>query len=189
MMEAPAPLVDRGVNGAIAGTLLWMGSEAASGAQRTIVVGYDGTAPAEHALRRAAEYARAFAAKVVVVSVAAPQPLTDVGAPGAFGLMPYYAYTAGDAGQVSERDEHLWEQHRQQVHALFTDADLQVEFAGVAGEPAEELVEAAEQRQAELIIVGTREPGFLERLLGGSVSQDVARRARCDVLIVRPGGD
>jgi nucleotide-binding universal stress UspA family protein len=166
-----------------------VGAEAPSGTQRTIVVGYDGTAPAEHALRRAAEYARAFAAKVLVVSVAAPEPLAEVGAPGAFGLLPYYAYPSGDPAQVVERDEQLWEQHRERVQALFADADLQVEFAGVAGEPAQELIDAAEQRQAELIIVGTREPGFLERLLRGSVSQDVARRARCDVLIVHSGGD
>ena len=166
-----------------------MEAEAPSGTQKTIVVGYDGTAPAEHALRRAAEYARAFAAKVVVVSVAAPQPLAEVGAPGAFGLVPYAAYPAADPGQVVERDEQLWEKHRERVQALFADADLQVEFARVAGEPAQELIDAAEQRQAELIIVGTREPGFLERLLSGSVSQDVARRARCDVLIVHPDGD
>ena len=157
--------------------------------QKTIVVGYDGTAPAKHALRRAAEYARAFAAKVVVVSVAAPQPLAEVGAPGAFGLLPYYAYPAGDPGQVVERDEQLWEQHRERVHALFADADLEVEFAGVAGEPAQELVDVAEQRRAELIVVGTHDRGFLERLLGGSVSQDVARHAHCDVLIVHPDGD
>jgi nucleotide-binding universal stress UspA family protein len=94
-----------------------MGAETASGTQRTIAVGYDGTAPAEHALRRAADYARAFAAKVVVVSVAAPQPLAEVGAPGAFGLMPYYAYAAGDTGQVAERNEQLWEQHRERVQA------------------------------------------------------------------------
>jgi nucleotide-binding universal stress UspA family protein len=166
-----------------------MGAEGSSGAEKTIVVGYDGTAPAEQALRRAAEYARAFTAKVVVVSVAAPQPLAGVGAPGAFGLMPYAAYPAGDPEQIVDQDEQLWEQHRERVQALFADADLQVEFAGVAGEPAQELVDAAEQRQAELIIVGTREPGFIERLFGGSVSQDVARRAHCDVLIVHPGGD
>ena len=160
-----------------------------SRAPKTVVVGYDGTAPAERALQRAAEYARAFAAKVVVVSVAAPEPLVEVGVPGAFGLLPYYAYPAGDPGQVVERDEQLWEQHREHVQRLFANADLQVEFAGVAGDPAQELVDAAEQHRAELIIVGTREPGFLERLLGGSVSQDVARRAGCDVLIVHPGGE
>jgi nucleotide-binding universal stress UspA family protein len=163
-----------------------MGAEAASGAPRTIVVGYDGTAPAERALRRAAEYAQALRARVVVVSVASPQPLADVGAPGAFGLMPYPAYPAAEADQIVERDKQLWEQHRERVRTLFADAELQVDFAGVAGAPAQELVDAAEQHRAELIIVGTREPSFLERLLGGSVSQDVARHAHCDVLIVHP---
>jgi nucleotide-binding universal stress UspA family protein len=154
---------------------------------KTIVVGYDGTASAERALRRAVEFAHAFDAKLVVVDVAAPQPLAEVGAPGAFGLLPYYP--AGEPGQGVERDKRLWEQHRERVQTLFADAGLQVEFAGVTGEPAQELVDAAEQRQADLIIVGTHEPGFLERLLAGSVSQDVARRARCDVLIVHSGGE
>ncbi len=166
---------------------LSMEAAATSGKPKTIVVGYDGTAPAERALRRATEYARAFAAQVVVVSVAAPPPLAEVSAPGAFGLVPYSAYPAADPGQPAERDEQLWEQHHERVQALFADAHLHVEFAGVAGEPAQELIDAAEKRHAELIVVGTREPGFLERLLGGSVSQDVARRADCDVLIVHPG--
>jgi nucleotide-binding universal stress UspA family protein len=166
-----------------------MVATAKGGKQKTIVVGYDGTAPAERALQRAVEYACAFAAQVLVVSVAAPQPPAEVGAPGAFGLAPYYAYPAEGLGEPAERNEQLWEQHRERVRALFADADLHVEFAGVAGEPAQELIEAADHRAAELIVVGTREPGFLERLLGGSVSQDVARRARCDVLIVHPGNE
>lgn len=165
-----------------------MRAEPPSSTPKTILIGYDGTAPAEHALRRAAEYARAFTAKVVVVSVAPPQPLADTGAPGAFGLMPYPAYPSAGPEQVVERDEQLWEQHRERVQTLFADADLHVEFTGVAGAPAQELVEAAEHHQADLIIVGTREPGFLERLLGGSISQAVARQAHCDVLIVHPDG-
>jgi nucleotide-binding universal stress UspA family protein len=165
-----------------------MEATAQGGKQKTIVVGYDGTAPAERALQRAVEYARAFAAQVLVVSVAAPQPPAEVGAPGAFGLAPYYAYPA-ELGEPAQRNEQLWEQHRERARTLFADADLHVEFAGVPGEPAQELIEAAELHDAELIVVGTREPGFLERLLGGSVSQDVARRARCDVLIVHPGDE
>jgi len=51
--------------------------------------------------------------------------------------MPYAAYPIGDSDQVGEQDEQLWEQHRERVQAFFADADLQVEFAGVAGEPAQ----------------------------------------------------
>lgn len=146
---------------------------------KTILIGYDGSHSAERALARAAELAKVFGSKVVVVSVAAPAPIA---APGAFGLLPYYSY--GTEELSSRTDEALWQQHRAKVQAFFADAGLAVEFAGVTGQPAEEIVELAEQRQADLIVVGTRDPGFLERLLGGSVSQGVARRAHCDVLIV-----
>jgi nucleotide-binding universal stress UspA family protein len=37
---------------------------------------------------------------------------------------------------------------------------------------------------ADLIVVGTREPSMVERSLGHSVSEQVQRRAHCDVLIV-----
>ena len=76
---------------------------------KTIIVGYDGTVPAEQALKRAAEFARVFAARVTVVSVAAPQPLANVGAPGAFGLLPYYVYPEG-VEQPGQRNEELWAQ-------------------------------------------------------------------------------
>lgn len=152
---------------------------------RTILVGYDGTRAAERALARAAELAEAFRSKVVVVSVATPQPLVDPGA-GAFGLMPYRSYSPEELEAGPRADEELWRQHRERVQSFLAGAGIAVEFAGVVGQPAEEIVELAAQNDADLIVVGTREPGFVERLLGGSVSQEVARRAGCDVLIVHP---
>jgi nucleotide-binding universal stress UspA family protein len=148
---------------------------------RTIVVGYDGTRPAERALRRAIALARAFGASVVIADVVAPQPL--VGSPGAFGVPPYWDYPAGLDVRANEL---LWEQHRERIAALLGESGVPHEFAGVVGQPTEEVVEVAERRGADLIVVGTREPGFVERLLGGSVSQGVARHAHCDVLVVRP---
>jgi nucleotide-binding universal stress UspA family protein len=83
----------------------------------------------------------------------------------------------------------LWKQHRARIQALFAETGVPYEFAGVVGQPEQEIVEVAARRDADLIVVGTREPGLLERLLEGSVSQGVARRARCDVLVVHPAED
>jgi nucleotide-binding universal stress UspA family protein len=146
----------------------------------TIVVGYDGTHPAELALARAAELAQAFGSRLIVVDVAPPEPPPTM--PGAFGLTPYY-YVYTDEQDV-RGDEELWRQHRARVKSFLAEPAVPHEFAGVVGEPVEEILDVADRGRADLIVVGTREPGFLERLLGGSVSQGVARRARCDVLVV-----
>jgi nucleotide-binding universal stress UspA family protein len=146
---------------------------------RTIVVGYDGTRGAEAALGRVATLASAFGSRVVVVSVATPEPVAP---DGAFGLMPYS--DLGAATGDERLDRAVWEQHRARVESFFADTGTTVEFSGVVGSPVEEILEVAGQQHADLIVVGTGEPGLLGRLLGGSVSQGVARRAHCDVLVV-----
>jgi nucleotide-binding universal stress UspA family protein len=52
------------------------------------------------------------------------------------------------------------------------------------GEPAAELVEAARELDADLVVLGRRSRS-LRRLVLGSVSATVVRRAPCDVLVVR----
>ncbi len=148
----------------------------------TIVVGYDGTEPAEHALARAVALTKASGAKLVVVDVAGATPIE--GSDGAFGLTPYeYPYSSVEAAELA--DDALWHAHRTRVEAFLAERGVEAEFSGVVGQPTGELVDVAEQRNAGLIVVGTRDPGTLERLFGGSVSQGVAKHAHCDVLIVR----
>jgi nucleotide-binding universal stress UspA family protein len=147
----------------------------------TVVVGYNGTSSAEWALHRAIQLARAFAAEVVIADVAVPTELQET--PGAFGYLPYYE----DMPEGGVRtDEVLWQQHRSRIEALFAQSGIRHEFSGLIGEPVAEIIDIAQQRNADLIVVGTHEPGFLARVLGASVSQDVARRAHCDVLVVHP---
>jgi nucleotide-binding universal stress UspA family protein len=61
------------------------------------------------------------------------------------------------------------------------DADVEVVF----GEVVEAILRAADDGDADVIVVGTNDKGFLQRLLSGSVSQELARKAARPVLIVR----
>ncbi len=135
---------------------------------KTIVVGYDETEPAKRALDRAAELAEAFGAKLIVTSVA-----------------PVLVPIGRGAGPIDPTDTP--QEHREELERArerLTGRNVEAEFVPAVGEPADTIVMLAEERDADLIVVGTREPSVLERLLGQSVSQSVSRQAHCDVLIV-----
>ena len=137
---------------------------------KTIVVGYDDTESAKRALARAAELATAFNAKVIVTSVA--QVL--VGAAAARGIGPL------DPVDPPE----LHREELKHAAAFLGERDIDAEYSVALGDPATEILELAESRGADLIVVGTREARLLERLIDPSVSGSVQRRAHCDVLIV-----
>ena len=137
---------------------------------KTIVVGIDDTEASTRALERAADVATTWKAKIVVTSIA--PVLTGMAA--GHGLGPFDPADPPETHQI------------ELVHArdFLAEKNVEAELEFELGEPAEGIVSLAEKHAADLIVVGTREPDFLERLLGGSVSRAVARRAHCDVLIV-----
>jgi nucleotide-binding universal stress UspA family protein len=135
---------------------------------QTIVVGYDETEPATRALERAAELATAFAARLIITSVA---PL-NIGA----------GRSSGPTDTVADSPS----QHREQLagaREALAGRAVRAEFVPAVGEPADTILHLAEQHHADMIVVGTRELGVLQRLFGQSVSDSVAHHARCDVLI------
>ena len=134
----------------------------------TIVLGYDDTAPAKRALDRTAEIAKAFQATVAVVSVA---PILS---PAVHGIGPI------DPADPPE----LHEQQLAHAKALLSERGIEAECQVALGDPPELILDVAEAREADMIVVGSREVGLIRRLLGQSVSGAVQRKAHCDVLIV-----
>jgi nucleotide-binding universal stress UspA family protein len=53
------------------------------------------------------------------------------------------------------------------------------------GDPAEELLDAARDVHADLVVVGGRTHNGASRAALGTVSEELVRRAPCDVLVVR----
>jgi len=123
-----------------------------------ILLAYNDTDVSNRALERAAQLAGLYEAKLVVTSVT---PVI-IGTPQHNGPGP----------ELRRADERLKK------------LGIEAELVEAVGEISEAIVEVAESRDAGLIILGTREPSQVERMLGHSVSESVQRMAHCDVLII-----
>jgi nucleotide-binding universal stress UspA family protein len=122
-----------------------------------ILLAYNDTDVSNRALERAAQLATLYEAKLVVVSVT----------PVAIGEPP--DMTPG--AELRRAEE------------LLRERGVEAELVEAVGEIGLAIVEAAEKHDAGLIVIGTREPSQVERMLGHSVSEQVQRMAHCDVLI------
>jgi nucleotide-binding universal stress UspA family protein len=160
-----------------------------------IIVGYDGSDGAERALERAAEPARWLAATLLVVSVArstrpaVAAPVVEfVGAAG-----PGDPEAGGDrsAGALPAPEPprpgplELAQDQLERARMRLTRMRVEAEYVAEVGDAAERLLALAREREADLVVVGSREHGFRRRLLGRHVDEAVAAHAGCDVLLVR----
>jgi nucleotide-binding universal stress UspA family protein len=70
------------------------------------------------------------------------------------------------------------------ARAALLDRLVAASYVTRTGDPADELVIAANELDADLIVVGRRGPDGRDDRGPGSVSAEVLRRATCDVLVV-----
>jgi nucleotide-binding universal stress UspA family protein len=132
-----------------------------------IVVGVDGSANSEQALRWAARLAADFGARLEAVSA------WDFPASYGFGSVPQDWDPAGDMRKVLDET----------VRAVFGDhppAGLQRQTR--EGGAASVLIEASQG--ATMLVVGSRGHGGFAGMLLGSVSANVAEHASCPVLVI-----
>ena len=83
------------------------------------------------------------------------------------------------------------DQERDRLEAGVREVVAQARAAGVEatyliweGDPAESILEASASEGADVIVLGSRRRTDLRRLLLGSVSSEVSKRAACEVIVV-----
>lgn len=144
-----------------------------------LLVATDGSATAGIVADRLASMGAFAGLPADVVAVVAPE------SPG-YELM-VGLYTLGDDRLARQRAD---------VRALLGDAaeDMASRLRAIgipatahvrAGDPAGEILAAADDHAADLVVTGSRRMGAIDRLLLGSVARNVLSHARMSVLIVR----
>lgn len=134
----------------------------------TIAVGTDGTATANEAVRQAAEIARKFDAKLVLLSVFDDSP------GGSADEDIELEWASNPAARVRSILERLGEDLKLE--------GVKTETRAASGDPGKALVDLAEECGADLLVIGNK--GMQRRVLG-SVPNTVTHRAHCSVLVVK----
>ncbi len=137
---------------------------------KKILVGTDGFGPASKAVARAAALAEDSGAELIVVHVARPPE-----APPSSPLRDAASRPGADAGRGILQDVQKKYGERITIHPVMRE-----------GEPAEVLLDVAEEESVDLVVVGNR--GMSKRFSLGVVPNQISHHAPCHVLIVRTGG-
>jgi len=143
---------------------------------KSIVVGTDGSETATSAVKQAVDLATQIGAKLELVS--AYEPVSD-------------QRLREERTEVP--DDLQWMVNpREDVDATLNDAAEIAKEAGVdvevfarQGDPADAILDVAEEQKADLIIVGNKGMTGAKRFLLGSVPNKVSHHAPCSVLIIR----
>ena len=141
-----------------------------------IVVGTDGSDTAAGAVTQAIEIAKAMGSKLYVVSAFVPsEPVVD----------------REEAVEIPADVQHQTGP-RQGVNQVLDAATGEAKQAGVEsearpreGDPADALLDVAEEVNADLIVVGNKGMTGAKRFLLGSVPNKVSHHAPCSVMIIR----
>jgi nucleotide-binding universal stress UspA family protein len=139
---------------------------------RSIVVGTDGSPSADAAVRRAAEIAKGTGSRVHLVT--------------AFPDVPTYRETIRSSAKAEPIDlRQVAESVLARESRALQDEGIEVTTHAREGDPADVIIEVAQEEGADLIVVGARGLSGLQRFLLGSVSSKLSHHAPTSVMVVR----
>ncbi|MDJ0663642.1 MAG: universal stress protein [Acidimicrobiia bacterium] len=138
-----------------------------------VVVGVDGSDQSRHAAMVSADLARRNGAVLHLVTIVRPPE-------GWWGIV-------GSPPTPSALSKSLTDAQREILDSVVADLDLSdIEVVQVedVGDPARMLLEYAHRVDADVMVIGRRGAGLIERIMLGSVANRVVHDAECPVLLV-----
>ena len=142
----------------------------------SIVVGTDGSDTAGAAVRQAVDLAGQLGAKVHLVS--AYEPVSEG------RLRDEREQAPGDIQWMVNPREDVNETLERAAEGFRT-SGVDVEIHAREGDPADAILDVAEEQNADLIVVGNKGMTGAKRFLLGSVPNKVSHHAPCSVMIIR----
>jgi nucleotide-binding universal stress UspA family protein len=140
---------------------------------KLVVLGTDGSEGSKHAAAVAAAIARHNGASLHVVTVVRPPE-------GWWGVVGSPPTPQAVAGALASAQREIIDS----TLAAAAAEDLAVTTVEEMGDPAELLIAYCVENAADVLVVGKRGAGLIERMVMGSVADRVAHGAPCPVLIV-----
>ena len=142
---------------------------------RNVVVGTDGSETAEAAVRHAAALAKLFGARMTVVTGFTPRPEEEARRQAqAPADVRWLISDASSADERARRGRSIAKEMG------VDDVVLRVD----SGDPAAILLDAADETEADVIVVGSKGMTSAKRFMLGNVPNKVSHHAPCDVVIV-----
>jgi len=136
-----------------------------------VLLAYDGSREGRTALREGALAARRFGARIFLLCVVAESPGVRIGE----------AAHAGAVARAQDTYSSLFDEAMERLQAL----GFQPEGKVVTGEPAAEIASYARTVKADLVVVGHRKKGLLERWWSGQTGAYLSDHLACSLLIAR----
>jgi nucleotide-binding universal stress UspA family protein len=149
---------------------------------RRVLVALDDTEASERAAHFVNEFFDGLDVEVLGISVA-EVPRTWIPESVGFGAVYPWGFAGGVPPEALTAGLAAAEDHAEQtLRRTELEADERIVERG---DPVEAINAAAEAQDVDLVVVGSHDKGIVDRLIEGSVSHELVRKARRPVLIVR----
>ena len=151
---------------------------------KKILVAFDGSQASKHALDHAVNLADSFDAELLILSVV-PRVMMPVFPDEGFGAAPITA--AQDMGEYQDKMKEIYnkslDEAKNDINDHFPERKIEIKLQ--EGRPSSTIVNAADEFDVDLIVIGSRGIGGITGWILGGTSRNVVENCTKPILVVK----